>query len=81
MLICERICDNPLVKLYVNYSYDIVELVNEMKQYRENTLVKLVAYYHEIIRYLIFVFEGFEAIIQTVCSVRSGNTVIIRLDF
>lgn len=67
-MICEKICDTPVIKLSVNHAYDIVEMVGEMNEYRNDAIAKLVAFYHEIVRYLVFVFEGVESSIQTVCK-------------
>lgn len=65
-MICERICDTPVIRLSVNHAYDIAAMIDEMNEHRNDALARLVAFYHEIVRYLVFVFEGVEASIQTV---------------
>ncbi|XP_044753245.1 dynein axonemal heavy chain 2 [Coccinella septempunctata] len=58
--ICEKICDTPLINLTSNYAFELEELQRELSSYMKKTIDKLVAYYEEIIEYLIVVFEGFE---------------------
>ncbi|KAF5308522.1 hypothetical protein FQR65_LT06187 [Abscondita terminalis] len=64
VLICEKICDTPLISLRVNYAYTLKELVLDMNRYRNEVIEKLIEYYQEIVKYLIVVFEGFESQIE-----------------
>lgn len=66
VLICEKICDTPLISIKPNYAYDVEELVNELASYMKNVIDKIVTYYQEIIQFLILVFEGFEQYMQSV---------------
>nr|CAI5834494.1 unnamed protein product [Callosobruchus analis] len=66
--ICEKICDSPFFYIRPNCAFDIHDLVHEMVVYMDNILMKLTDYYHEIIKYLILVFEGFENVMGTMAN-------------
>lgn len=66
VLICEKICDTPLISIRPNYVFDVEELVNELAAYMKNVIDKVIEYYKEIIQFLILVFEGFEQYMQSV---------------
>ncbi|KAK4876213.1 hypothetical protein RN001_012635 [Aquatica leii] len=68
VLICEKICDTPLIRLKLNYAYDLKELILDMSEYRNRTIETLIEYYQEIVKYLIIVFEGFESNIQNMAD-------------
>ncbi|KAJ8920059.1 hypothetical protein NQ315_011713 [Exocentrus adspersus] len=66
VLICEKICDTPLINIKTNYAFDLEELVDELARYMKNVIDKIITYYHEIIKFLILVFEGFEQYIHSI---------------
>lgn len=73
--ICEKICDTPMINITPNYTYEILELIKFMYNYRVETITKFVEYYQDIVRHIIVVFEGFENQIQFV------NNLVLNIYF
>ncbi|KAB0795300.1 hypothetical protein PPYR_12139 [Photinus pyralis] len=61
ILLCEKICDTSLICLRPNYAYNLIELIKDMSQYRNETIDTIVKYYQEIIQYVVLIYEGFES--------------------
>ncbi|XP_034231069.1 dynein heavy chain 2, axonemal [Thrips palmi] len=60
VLLCEQICDSPLVKIPPTSAYELANLDKLMYEYRKEVTIKIVQYYKDIIDYLWFVSDKFE---------------------
>jgi len=64
--ICEKICDTPLLKITNTSTITLQEFIINMEKYRKTTLYKLLDANNNIIKFIIVVYEGFEAYIEEV---------------
>ncbi|ERL85346.1 hypothetical protein D910_02766 [Dendroctonus ponderosae] len=68
VLICEKICDTPLISLTQYTVMELQELVDELTKNMNDTLGKLISCYHTIIEFLVMVFEGFENVMGSMAN-------------
>ncbi|XP_050296141.1 dynein axonemal heavy chain 2 isoform X2 [Anthonomus grandis grandis] len=68
VLICEKICDTPLICLTQYTAMDLQDLVDDLSKKMNDTLSKLIEQYHKIIEYLVMVFEGFENVMGSMAN-------------
>ncbi|KAE8744396.1 hypothetical protein FOCC_FOCC009000 [Frankliniella occidentalis] len=60
VILCERICDSPLVNIPQTKAYELKDLDNLMYEYRKGVTIKIVQHYKDVIDYLWFVSEKFD---------------------
>ncbi|XP_060528447.1 dynein axonemal heavy chain 2 isoform X3 [Cylas formicarius] len=68
VMICEKICDTPLVDLGQYVAYELEELVEELSGNMDRTLNTLIGYYHKMIEFLVLVYEGFEGVMGAMAN-------------
>ncbi|XP_066252128.1 LOW QUALITY PROTEIN: dynein axonemal heavy chain 2 [Euwallacea similis] len=68
VLICEKICDTPLIQLTEYTAMELQDLVDHFSQKMNKALAVLVDYYHKIIEFLMTVFEGFEGVMGAIAN-------------
>lgn len=68
-----------MFKITPNYVFQIDELIHEISTHLERTMEVLIKHWHNIIQFLILVFEGFENYMTVVC-ILLPHTIFV-LDF
>ncbi|KAJ1520022.1 hypothetical protein ONE63_004252 [Megalurothrips usitatus] len=60
VILCEQICDSPLINIPQTKEYELKDLDSLMYEYRKRMTIKIVQHYKDIIDYLWFVSEKFD---------------------
>ncbi|EZA48745.1 Dynein heavy chain 2, axonemal [Ooceraea biroi] len=76
--ICESICDTPMIKIRVNYTYTLPVLEEEMLHVRDETFQSIARRLNTIFLYTLGIYEGFKHVIAE--SRTEWKDYLMRID-
>ncbi|XP_076295130.1 dynein heavy chain 2, axonemal kl-2 [Lasioglossum baleicum] len=62
--ICENICDTPMIKIRPNYTYQLLELEDEIRRNRDQTFQSTLEKHKVVMQYMLVIFDGFKGVIE-----------------
>lgn len=63
---CERICDTPIIRIFVQSTMQLDELKVIVENYRKATTIELAKLYNGIVDMIVVVYDGFAAHMENV---------------
>ncbi|XP_076651590.1 dynein heavy chain 2, axonemal kl-2 [Halictus rubicundus] len=76
--ICENICDTPMIKIRPNYTYQLLELEDEIRRNRDQTFQSTLAKHKIVMQYMLVIFDGFKGVIED--SMQQWKDYLTKID-